>query len=322
MSVLNRKYQVEVTEAVSINALVKRFSFRRVDGQDLPTFSGGAHVVVEMRDGSTWHKNAYSLMSDPEDRSLYSISVRRDDEGRGGSLFMHKHVEVGDRLTIGSPLNLFALDLRAKKHLLIAGGIGITPFIAQIYQLCADDNSHFELHYATRNPALCSYGEELHNRYGKRVHCYYDDKEQSIPLNALLAGQVLGTHVYVCGPRPMIDWVVNTAEALGWPKENIHYEEFLSPTSGAPFKVELAASNKTVTVGEHESLLEAIEATGVDMPSLCRGGVCGQCETKVLKANGEIIHRDHWLDDDEKALGQKIMPCVSRFEGDCLTLDR
>ena len=55
----------------------------------LPTFSGGAHVVVEMRDGDPTRLNPYSLMSSPLDTRDYTISVRRDDVGRGGSLFMH-----------------------------------------------------------------------------------------------------------------------------------------------------------------------------------------------------------------------------------------
>ena len=116
----------------------------------MPTFSGGAHTVIEMQDGDRTRLNPYSLMSDPADRSAYTISVRRDDQGRGGSLFLHQKVKVGDEMVLSNPVNLFSLDLRAKKHLMIAGGIGITPFLAQIKQL---DRSHgnWELHYSVRN---------------------------------------------------------------------------------------------------------------------------------------------------------------------------
>ena len=61
---------------------------------------------------------------------------------------------------------------------------------------------------------------------------------------------------------------------------------------------------------------------GVDAPFLCRGGACGQCETDVVEAEGEFVHRDHWLDEDDHASGKKIMPCVSRFVGTTLVLDR
>ena len=138
----------------------------------------------------------------------------------------------------------------------------------------------------------------------------------------LLEGQPLGTHIYVCGPKGMIDWVCETAAKEGWPREAIHYEEFLAPQPGKPFEVKLAVSNKVITVGEQESLLEAMEREGVDAPYLCRGGACGQCETAVLDYSGNFIHHDHWLDDGEHKSGQKIMPCVSRFEGKTLVLDR
>lgn len=321
MSAGTAKIAVTVTDVVKVNELVTRFRFARTDGGLMPTFSGGAHTVVEMNDHGTTRLNPYSLMSDPSDRSAYTISVRRDDAGRGGSLFMHNHVTPGTEMVISNPVNLFALDLRARKHLMIAGGIGITPFLAQIKQLSAS-NGRFELHYSVRSKALGSYVDELTEHYTQNVHVYYDDQNQAIDLEHLLDGQPLGTHIYVCGPKGMINWVRGKAEELGWPREAVHHEEFLSPASGKPFEVKLAVSNKVITVGEHQSLLEAIEAAGVDAPYLCRGGACGQCETNVIGYDGKFLHNDHWLSDEERASGQKIMPCVSRFEGKTLVLDR
>ena len=315
------KIAVRVTEVTPLNELVTRFRFEPVDGGLLPTFSGGAHTVVEMQDGSVTRLNPYSLMSDPFEQGSYTISVRRDDAGRGGSLFMHTKVEVGDEMTISNPVNLFSLDLRARKHLMIAGGIGITPFLAQIKQL---DRAHgnWELHYSCRSAALGSYVDYLTSTHPNDVHIYYDDRDQAINLENLLDGQPLGTHIYVCGPKGMIDWVRGKAAELGWPREAVHYEEFLAPQPGKPFEVKLAVSNKVIQVGEQESLLEAMEREGVDAPYLCRGGACGQCETRVIDYSGNFIHRDHWLEDDEHASGEKIMPCVSRFEGKTLVLDR
>jgi ferredoxin-NADP reductase len=316
-----QKIDVTVAAVVPLNELVTRFEFMRTDGGLLPTFSGGAHTVVEMHDGDAPRMNPYSLMSDPMDQNTYAISVRRDDEGRGGSLFMHNNVSVGDEMVISNPVNLFSLDLRAKKQLFIAGGIGITPFMAQIKQM-ERLGGRWELHYTCRSEALGSYVDDLTTQHPNEANIYYDDQEQRIDLKALLDGQPIGTNIYVCGPKGMIDWVRNTAAAEGWPRESIHYEEFLAPQSGKPFEVKLAVSNKVIQVGEQESLLEAIERCGVDAPYLCRGGACGQCETRVIDYTGNFIHRDHWLDDGEHASGEKIMPCVSRFEGKTLVLDR
>ena len=301
------KLQVRVAEVVKVNDLIKRFRFVARDGSDLPAFSGGAHTVVEMDDHGTRRLNPYSLMSDPEDRSGYEISVRRDDAGRGGSLFMHRHVKPGMEMTLSYPVNLFALDNRAKKHLMIAGGIGITPFLAQIRQL-SHLGGKFELHYSARSKPLGAYMDRLTAAHPDRVHCYFDDQKQMIDLKNLLQNQPIGTHLYVCGPKGMIGWVLSTAESMGWPKQALHSEEFIAP--------------ETITVGPTQSLLEAIEAAGVDAPYLCRGGACGQCETTVHKCDGTILHRDHWLTPEEHASNQKIMPCVSRFEGKTLVIDR
>ena len=312
---------VRVAEVVTVTPLIKRFRLVSRDGAALPAFSGGAHIVVEMDDHGTRRLNPYSLMSDPEDTSGYEISVRRDDQGRGGSLYLHRHVLPGMEMMISNPINLFPLDVRARKFLMIAGGIGITPFLAQIAQL-SRRGGRFELHYAARSRDLGAYMDRLVAAYPGRVQCYFDDQGQQIDLGRLLSMQPIGTHLYVCGPKGMIGWVLATAEKMGWPKGALHHEEFLAPGTGKPFEVRLAASGKTITVGTAQSLLEAIEAAGVDAPYLCRGGACGQCETSVLACDGTILHRDHWLTPEDVASGHKIMPCVSRFEGRSLVIDR
>ena len=256
---------VVVSAIVPVNDLVTRFEFTRPDGSAFPPFSGGAHTVVEMRDGDRIRRNPYSLMSDPADLTTLAISVRRDDQGRGGSVFLHRQVAVGDEMTISVAVNLFALDLRARKHLFLAGGIGITPFLSMIAQL-ERTGGRWELHYAVRTPALGTYADELRARYPGRVHVYYDDQSQSIALADLLDGQPLGTNAYVCGPKGMIDWVHATASEAGWPDAQVHSEEFLAPQPGKPFEVRLCRSDKTITVGAEESLLEAIERAGRRCP--------------------------------------------------------
>jgi ferredoxin-NADP reductase len=315
------KIAVTVTEITEITPLIKRFRFEPSEaGAVLPMFSGGAHIVVEMPDGGTLRRNPYSLMSPPSDVSSYTISVRRDDLGRGGSMFMHGKVREGSKLLISHPVNLFPVDHRARKNLLFAGGIGITPFIAMMAQL-AIEGALFELHYSVRSLEHGAYVEELGRLYGHRVHVYCDDKGEAIPLNRLLSNQPLGTHLYVCGPAGMIEWVLSTARSLGWPEQALHHERFLAPATGAPYDVTLALSGKTVHVLPQQSMLEAIESAGVDAPYMCRGGACGQCECRVLELDGTLLHNDHYLTAEERASGTKVMPCVSRFEGRTLVLE-
>lgn len=315
------KLAVTVTEVIDITPMIKRFRFESAGDAPLPPFSGGAHVILEMQDGATLRRNPYSLMSPPSQTSSYTISVRRDDGGRGGSLFLHRAVRPGHRLAISPPVNLFPIDWRARRHLLIAGGIGITPFLAQMVQHEAA-GSAFELHLSVRERAQGAYLDELEARYGSRVHIYCDDRNERIPLDRLLDAQPLGTHLYVCGPAGMMEWVLSAAQAAGWPDASLHSERFLAPASGTPYEVTLAVSAKTVRVSEHQSMLDAIEAAGVDAPYMCRGGACGECETAVVVCDGTILHNDNFLSMEDKASGRKIMPCVSRFEGANLVLQR
>jgi dimethylamine monooxygenase subunit B len=318
---INTEMNVRVVAITQEAEKVKRFRLERVDGKPMPVFSGGAHVVVAMQDGELLRRNPYSLMSSPHDQSAYEISVLRVEQSRGGSTFMHDQLKQGDALTISQPINLFPYDVRGRKHIFMAGGIGITPFMAMMDQM-SREGSNFELHYAVRDRGHGAYWRELTQRYGAhRVKIYVDDEKLFIPVDALLSNQPLGTHLYVCGPSGMIDGVLGKATALGWPKQNLHSERFLAPPPGNIFKAKLNRTNKTITVGTHQSILEAVEAAGIDAPYLCRGGACGQCETSVLSCNGAIEHHDIFLEPDDKKSGKKIMICVSRLKGDEITLD-
>lgn len=121
-------FEVQVSQVEPLTEQVKRFTLVATDGKPLPAFTGGSHIIVQMSDGDNQYSNAYSLLSSPHNTSSYQIAVRLEENSRGGSRFLHQQVKVGDRLTISTPNNLFALISSARKHLFIAGGIGITPF--------------------------------------------------------------------------------------------------------------------------------------------------------------------------------------------------
>ncbi|MBA2127208.1 ferredoxin--NADP(+) reductase [Hyphomicrobium methylovorum] len=311
---------VRVDDVTPVAARVKRLRFSDVDGGALPIFSAGAHVIVTMRHGDRVYRNAYSLMSSPLDQSHYAISVLHVPESRGGSSFVHERIAKGATLEIGDPVNLFPIAHTARKHILIAGGIGITPFMAMLAQF-RHDKANYELHYAVRSAEEGAYFGAFEQEGAPGVHLYRSDRGHRIPLHEILENQRLGTHIYVCGPQRMIDWTTQSARAAGWPDENVHYEHFDAPPAGNPFVVKLAKSGREIRVGEHQSILEALEQAGVDAPYLCRGGACGQCITRVLGVEGSLRHNDHYLTEDERACGNQIATCVSRIEGTSLTLD-
>jgi ferredoxin-NADP reductase len=319
------KYEMiaaRVTGVEQVTPLIKRFTLVRQDGGLLPGFTGGSHIIVQMKsaDGRQ-HSNAYSLMSDPQATTSYQIGVRLEEKSKGGSAFMHEQVEVGTELMISTPNNLFAIDASAGKHVLIAGGIGITPFLAQLHELHRD-GADYQMHYAFRSPEHGAFQEDLVSGvHAERTQLYIDSLGQSLNLAQLLAGLDSEAHVYVCGPKPLIDAVIATAKQLGMADQRVHWEQFAAaPATGGAFTVVLAKSGLELQVQEGMSILQAIEkANAAEVECLCREGVCGTCETRILE--GEAEHFDQYLSDDEKVSQQTMMLCVSRARGERLVLD-
>ncbi|KZE28880.1 PDR/VanB family oxidoreductase [Crenobacter luteus] len=296
---------------------IKQFTLVAADGGALPAFDSGSHVVVHMGERA----NAYSLTGALSDTRRYRISVRREEQSRGGSRHLHEAVAEGDTLAISPPANLFGLADAAPRHLLIAGGIGITPFMTHIQTLEARGDD-FALHYCFRNRQGAAYLDSLPLLLPEtRLSLYESELGQRLDIAALLAGQPAGTHVYVCGPAQLNDAVIFAARAAGWSDERIHHEQFRNEvdTAGGAFEVTLARSGILLTVGADDTLLRAIEKAGVKVDCMCREGVCGSCETAIL--DGEADHRDAYLSDAEKAAQKTMMLCVSRAKGRHLVLD-
>ena len=313
---------VTVVGVEQATPLIKRFTLAREDGEPLPAFTGGSHILVQMQgEDGRQYSNAYSLMSDPFDTRHYQIGVRLEEQSKGGSAFMHQQVQVGSRLMISHPNNLFALDAAAQRHVLIAGGIGITPFLSQLYELQAQ-GAAYELPYAFRAPEHGAFQDTLRQEaFAAHTRFYIDSAGTSLDLNALLGGLQDGAHAYVCGPRPLIDAVIASAQALGIAPERVHWEQFSSAApEGGAFTVTLAKSGRQLVVEEGMSILQAIEnAQAATVECLCREGVCGTCETFILE--GEADHRDQYYSEEEKAAQKSLLICVSRAKGSALVLD-
>lgn len=315
-------FNVRVTAVEQATPLIKRFTLARDDGAAMPAFTGGSHIIVQMQgaDGSQF-SNAYSLMSDPRDTRSYQIGVRLEEQSKGGSAFMHQQVEVGSTLTISSPNNLFALDPTAGRHVLIAGGIGITPFLAQLHELEGGDTD-YELHYAFRSPEHGAFQDDLSSGpHAGRTRFYIDSLGRKLDLAALCAGLTDDAHLYVCGPKPLIDAVIANAAKACIAEQRVHWEQFAAtPATGAAFTVVLARSGQELLVEEGMTILQAIQKSkAANVECLCREGVCGTCETRII--DGEAEHFDQYLSDEEKAAQQSLMVCVSRAKSARLVLD-
>lgn len=301
---------------------VKQFDLAAADGSEFPLPTPGAHVDVHLGQGMI---RQYSLINGPSERSIYRIGVRKSPASRGGSQMLHDDVKPGDLLTISAPRNHFPLVQGASHHVLIAGGIGITPLLSMARHLL-DGGSSFILEYFTRDPDRTPFRNILETPEfeGKvRFHHGVPLDELQAYVAKLLPSHPEGAHAYVCGGSSFIAGV-ETSLAPNWPMGNIHHEHFAADPSlwNGPrreFELTLARSNHSLTVPADRSIAQALAENGFPSATSCEQGVCGTCLTRVLAGTPE--HRDAFLSAQQKAEGKLMMICVSRAHGHHLTLD-
>ncbi|WP_070120070.1 PDR/VanB family oxidoreductase [Bacillus marinisedimentorum] len=311
----NPKIEVRVKNIIEETSAVKRFTLEAIDSSPLPPFSGGSHITVFLPHSSGTLERHYSLFNTTAERGLFEIAVRLSEDSAGGSRFMHENVKKGDVLSVSWPKNHFQLSFQAKHHVFYAAGIGITPFLSMMAEL-AEKRGSFELHYAAKTKEQCAFYDYLRKNYPNQCRFYFSREEDGKRLSPTqLSDHRIGTHVYFCGPETMIDEFSKTAAAYGYPSFNVHFERFAPPPikERHPFQVKLQRSGGQLEVPADTSLLETLHQNGVDIPYSCRAGGCGTCEVKVEE--GEIIHYDSFLTEEQQRSQQRMLSCVSRGKG-------
>jgi len=309
---------LQVARAERVARDIHLFELRHPGGQDLPAFTAGAHVSVTAPNGSV---RKYSLCNDPDERNRYVIAVKRDPAGHGGSVSLVDGVKASDLVEVSEPRNAFELDEKPASHLLIAGGIGITPILAMARRLAAL-GKRFRLVYLTRSPEDTPFADVLADEvFQGRVTIHHDggDVARAFDLWPLL--EKPNGHVYCCGPRGLLEAVRDMTGH--WSTSAVHFESFLDAMASSkpedkPFTVRLASSGSRIEVAPATSILEAMRAAGHDAPSSCESGTCGTCKTRLLE--GLADHRDLVLMDDERR--DWIMICVSRALTPEIAIDR
>lgn len=298
------------------------FELSHPDGKSLPAFTAGSHIDVHLPGGLI---RQYSLCGNPGDGDHYEIAVLREGSGRGGSVAIHDLVHAGDMLQISFPRNHFVVEKTALRHLLLAGGIGVTPILSMAEYL-SSVGENFEMHYCSRSLERAAFVTRISNSpFHDCVEFHYDDGDSSQRFNipSILAQAHEGTHLYVCGPRGYMDAVLTAAREYGWAEERLHYEFFSGTVTkqegDTPFRVRLASTGTVIDVPAECTVVEALASHGVEVLTSCEQGVCGTCLTRVLE--GQPDHRDSYLTDGEKASGDQFMPCCSRAKSAVLVLD-
>lgn len=104
-------------------------------------------------------------------------------------------------------------------------------------------------------------------------------------------------HFYLCGPKPFMDITQSLTEEKGISKSKIHRESFtketktLNPKKNSIFhNIIFKKSNLEISINENTTILEAIQKSGLRIPTGCLQGMCKACSVKKLK--GRIENED------------------------------
>lgn len=313
-------------QCIDINA----YEVVSVAGESLPQFEAGSHVDVHLP-GGTAGVRQYSLCGDPQDRSHYVFAVQREAAGRGGSKAIHENLQVGSELTISLPRNKFPLRQEARRHLLLAGGIGITPMMSMLCEL-QRTNADFMLHYCTRSPDRTAFMPLLRPLVaGGRAAIHWDggDPSKGLDVAATLRDWEDDTHLYYCGPPGFMRAVA--AACAHWPSGTTH-REYFTPSANDPgiasddntvgplgtaFTIKIASTGQTLDVPGDKTILNVLREQGITVETQCELGVCGTCRTRFLE--GDVEHRDFVLEAHEQE--GELTVCCSRSKTPLLVLD-
>jgi len=304
-------------EAQNINS----YELVAPSGGDLLPFAAGGHIDLHLPNGMV---RSYSLVNDQRERHRYVIAVNKDAASLGGSSFVHAEIRVGDIITISHPRNNFALHEEAEHSVLIAGGIGITPLLSMVRRLEQLGRS-WKLFYAARTRLAAAFLDELNTLRPDvhlNLHVDFDDERAGrvFDLAAIVRDAPPHTHLYCCGPAPMLE--AFEAATADRPADHVHVEYFKAketPAVEGGFEVKLARSGRTIQVEAGKTILNALIDAGIAVNYACTEGVCGTCETRVLE--GVPDHRDQFLSKQEQAANKSIMICCSGAKSGTLVLD-
>ena len=332
----HRFVPLRVLDTRDESASIRTLRLSRPVGFD---FEAGQFLTVQMEVGGREHVRCYSISSAPAVSGHLEISVRRQGLVSG---LLHARVITGGVVRARCPAGRFFRCNPSdtdRPIVLLAGGIGITPLIAMVrHAATAEPDRPVTLIYSVRQAGDIAFRDELtrlereHESLtvvititgGGAAAGFRRGRADEPLIRELLADPAEAVYL-MCGPLAMIEAAKALLSDLGVAREQVRYEAFEAAAAcgakvpgGAPRverQLKLSRSRIDATVAPGESLLEAAEKAGAEIPSMCRTGVCGTCRTRLVSGNANCTSVA--LTPVERESGF-ILPCVTWPDGDCV----
>ncbi|HUJ61129.1 MAG TPA: ferric reductase-like transmembrane domain-containing protein [Kofleriaceae bacterium] len=329
---------------------VKTFRLALPGGGALPfEHVAGQYINLKLVIGGRRVNRSYTIASSPTRPDYCEVSIKRVPDGYA-SHHMHDAIVEGDLLRVSAPAGKFVFaGHEAKRIVMLAGGVGITPMMSVVRSLTDRSwSGEMYLLFSVRDRKDIIFERELaylEARFpnlhvlislsardadpawtGKRGHLTREVIEGFVP--ELRAGPIM-----MCGPAPMMTAMRALLVGMGIPDADIHEEAFVSPPTpkdGEPVAEEPLAegeaaacrfdrSGKTIELTPELSLLEAAEECGVTIPFECRSGICGQCKTRLISGRVAMEVQDA-LTAGDRSKGL-VLACQAHAVGKDIVVD-
>ena len=316
-----------------------------VDDAPVTSPDPGQYLTLRLQpdvDGPPVLRN-YSMSSAPDPRRGYRISVKLEAHGTASG-YLHRHVQVGDRIDVAAPRGQFTLRAGSRPVVLLSAGVGATPVLAMLQALAAqhDPRVVWWVHGA-RDDAEHAFAQEVDQLLAQlpRAHrlVAYSRPRAGAPgdfdvtgrldLQALdRAGVPMDAEFYLCGPAAFLREMGASLSGRGVPPEHLSAEVFGTvaaqssgivttgdrPPPHAPGgrpgtgpSVSFVRSNLTVRWDAAlPSLLDLAEACDVPVSFSCRNGTCHTCESTLVA--GRVEYTSEPL---ERPPAGKVLVCCS-----------
>ncbi len=296
-------------------------------------FVAGQHINITAEINGARVTRSYSPSLVPNQSGVFTITVKRMNGGKVSN-WLYEQAQVGQVLELGAPFGEMTLSDLHQKHIFLAAGSGITPFLSLIQEWVAQGAlGDVTLIYWAKTKAELCFVENFSKLTAKHsnLHVYYaltqEQPSQETPNFSFerISQQVLETLVpdlnqrvaYACGPAGFVEQARTLTQEQA---KDFYGEAFSLPLitndSTEQVNIHLTKSNRTIRVASGQPLLAALEAQGLKPESGCRMGICNTCV--CIKQEGTTEHiltkdRDH-------ETGSSVRICISSARSD-LTLD-
>jgi ferredoxin-NADP reductase len=300
---------------------METFWFGAADGEPLPNYLPGQHLPISVDINGERLQRRYTLSSSPDQLARYSISVKRQTDGRVSS-WLHQHLQVGDALLAAPPDGDFHLGAGGNL-LLLSAGSGVTPMlaIARTLGLRGELGGVHFMHLCRNEADIPAFAElSALSQQGMRLTLILSQPNahwqgMSGRLNDAHLAQVedlFKREVFICGPSGFMANATGRLRAFGLPASHIKQESFGGPirsVTRAHQVVQLRIGERVFWGNNQGTILDQAYKQGVALPCSCRAGICGTCKQTLL--SGEVDHPDTpCITVAERAEG-KILTCCA-----------